>query len=195
MYFKEALRPKLWVIIFRNQSPLIKFATNNTLKGPRNIYVYLLATLCLQFAVVSCTTIDLYEKSVSIPGHSWKSSYTPSFTFTIKDTSSLYQLFLILRHNDKYNYNNIWLNISVKSPGTDSVTTFRVVKELATDEKGWLASGMDDIYEHRISLVKELVDNNISFRKSGDYTFTLGQIMREDPLDNVLNAGLRLEKK
>jgi hypothetical protein len=39
-----------------------------------------------------------------------------------------------------------------------------------------------------------MVDNNISLRKKGDYTFTLEQIMREDPLKNVLNAGLRIEK-
>jgi gliding motility-associated lipoprotein GldH len=165
------------------------------LKRSGNICLYILAACCIQLAIVSCTTIDLYEKSALVPGHAWKSSYKPSFTFTIKDTSSLYQLLLVLRHDDKYNYNNIWLNISVKSPGTDTVITFRAVKQLASDEKGWLASGMDDIYEHRISLLKELVENNVSFRKYGDYTFTIEQIMREDPLQHVLNVGLRLEKK
>lgn len=104
-------------------------------------------------------------------------------------------MYLVLRHNDKYNFNNIWLNFSIKSPGIDSVQTFRDDKELATNEKGWLASGMDDIYEHRISLNEKLVENKISFRKAGDYTFTIEQIMRENPLKNVLNVGIRLEKK
>ena len=31
--------------------------------------------------------------------------------------------------------------------------------------------------------------------KAGNYTFTIEQIMREDPLENVLNVGLRIEKK
>jgi gliding motility-associated lipoprotein GldH len=64
---------------------------------------------------------------------------------------------------------------------------------LATNDNGWLASGMDDIYEHRISLTP--ANENFYFRKKGDYTFTLEQVMREDPLKNVLNAGLRIEKK
>jgi gliding motility-associated lipoprotein GldH len=164
------------------------------LKSFRNTCFVLLAAYSLQLVAVSCTTADLYEKTASIPGHSWKSSFRPSFTFTIKDTASTYQLFLVLRHTDKYNFNNIWLNLTVKGPGKDSIT-IRIDKALANDEKGWLATGMDDIYEHRIELNNELADNNISFRKPGDYTFTLEQIMRQNPLNHVLNAGLRIEKK
>lgn len=142
-------------------------------------------TLCL----VSCSTIDLYEKSVAIPGHSWKSDFKPSFTFTIKDTTSTYQLFLILRHNDKYNYNNIYINLYAKLPGSDSVRIIRKDLTLATDDKGWLGEGMDDIYEHRIKLGEP------EPLKAGNYTFTVEQIMRENPLNNVLNVGLRIEKK
>ena len=143
--------------------------------------------------LVSCTTIDLYEKSVAIPGHSWKSEFKPSFTFTIKDTASAYQLFLILRHNDKYNFNNIYINLTTKQPAADSTQTIKYSLELAKNETGWDATGMDDIYEHRISLTP--TDENFYFRKKGGYTFTVEQIMREDPLNNVLNVGLRIEKK
>jgi gliding motility-associated lipoprotein GldH len=146
-------------------------------------------TLCL----VSCSTIDLYEKSVAIPGHSWKSDFRPSFTFTIKDTASAYQLFLILRHNDKYNFNNIYITLKTKQPDLDTIQSARFDLLLANNENGWLAGGMDDIYEHRISLTP--ADENFYFRKKGNYTFTVEQIMREDPLKNVLNIGLRIEKK
>ena len=160
------------------------------MKKPFRIsYIVLLTSYLLS----SCTTIDLYEKSVSIPGHSWKSSFKPSFTFTIKDTASAYQLFLILRHNDKYNYNNIYINIKTQQPGQDTMQHGRYDLVLATNEKGWLASGMDDIYEHRIPLTPS--DRPYYFKKPGDYKFTFEQIMREDPLKNVLNVGLRIEKK
>ena len=149
---------------------------------------FLFLVLCALF-LVSCSTIDLYEKSVAIPGHSWKNDFKPSFTFTIKDTASLYQLYLILRHNDKYNYNNIYINLSAKLPGSDSVRKIRRDLTLATDEKGWLGDGMDDIYEHRIPL------GDPEPLKAGNYTFTVEQVMRENPLKNVLNIGLRIEKK
>ncbi|HUR65679.1 MAG TPA: gliding motility lipoprotein GldH [Chitinophagaceae bacterium] len=145
--------------------------------------------------LTACQTIDLYEKTATIPRHQWKSSFKPSFTFIIKDTTPTYEVFLTVRHKDKYNYNNIWLNVSVQMPGSDTVKKFRIDKQLGSDENGWLGSGMDDIYEHEISLVKELVENEISFRKKGEYTFTIEQVMREDPLENILNIGLRIEKQ
>jgi gliding motility-associated lipoprotein GldH len=142
---------------------------------------------------LSCTTADLYEKSVAIPGHAWKYSYKPSFTFSIKDTSSPYQVFLVLRHNDKYSFNNIYINLYARRPGSDSASVARYDLPLGTNEDGWLATGMDDIYEHRIALTPP--GNQMYFKKPGEYTFTLEQIMREDPLMNVLNVGLRVEKK
>jgi gliding motility-associated lipoprotein GldH len=143
--------------------------------------------------LVSCSTIDLYEKSVAIPGHSWKSSFKPSFTFTIKDTTVPYKLYFIIRHNDQYNFNNIYINLITRQPASDSTQTIRLSLELAKNETGWDATGMDDIYEHRIALTPP--GENLYFRKKGDYTFTVEQIMREDPLKNVLNAGLRIEKQ
>lgn len=160
------------------------------MKWIKRLFLYLVpCAMCL----LSCTTIDLYEKSVSIPGHSWKNSYKPSFTFIIKDTSSAYQVFLILRHNDKYNFNNIYINLYAQQPGKDSVQKIRYDLTLATNEKGWLGSGMDDIYEHRIPLTP--TGQQFYFKKPGNYTFSVEQIMREDPLDNVFNVGLRIEKK
>ena len=155
--------------------------------------MFLLIAGSLLFAALSCTTADLYEKSVSIPGHSWKNSYKPSFTFTIKDTASPYQLFLLLRHTDQYNYNNIYINLVTQQPGADSTRAGRYDLRLATDNEGWLGSGMDDIYEHRIPLTP--AGGQFYFRKPGNYTFTLEQVMREDPLNHVFNVGLRVEKK
>jgi gliding motility-associated lipoprotein GldH len=94
----------------------------------------------------------------------------------------------VLRHTEKYNYTNIYVNLYIKAPGTDSTTKIQRSLLLA-DNNGWLGSGMDDIYEHRIPLGEP------QSLKAGTYTFSLEQIMREDPLEHVLNVGLRLEKK
>lgn len=140
----------------------------------------------------SCTKIDLYEKVATLPNHEWKSAYRPSFTFDIKDTTVPYQIYVILRHNEKYNYNNIWVNLHTKSPdGTVSKAQYEL--PLATNANGWLGTGMDDLYEHRIALTP--INQQFYFKKAGTYTFTLEQIMREEPLKNVMNVGLRIEKK
>jgi gliding motility-associated lipoprotein GldH len=140
----------------------------------------------------SCTTIDLYEKTASIPGHSWKNNYIPSFTFSIKDTAVIYQPYFIIRHTDKYSFNNIYVNLYFQAPG-QSEKKILLDLPLANDQKGWQASGMDDIYEHRIAFAIDPA--LLNFKKSGNYTFRIEQIMRENPLNNVLNVGLRIEKK
>jgi gliding motility-associated lipoprotein GldH len=153
------------------------------------LVLFVLFALCL----ATCTSIDLYEKNVTIPGHRWTSSFKPEFTFTIKDSTVPYQLFLVLRHTAKYNYKNIYINLYTRQPDKDSTEKIRFDLTLATDEKGWLGSGMDDIYEHRIPLTPP--EQDLYFKRSGTYTFTVEQIMREDPLENVMNVGLRIEKK
>lgn len=140
--------------------------------------------LCL----ASCSTIDLYEKDVSIPGHEWKSDFKPSFTFNIKDSTRPYQFFIVLRHTEKYNYTNIYINLYIQPPGKDSSQKIQQDLQLANND-GWLGTGMDDIYEHRIRIGQPQT------LKTGTYTFTIEQIMREDPLEHVLDAGLRIEKK
>ena len=147
----------------------------------------LISLLSLFFA--SCIKIDLYEKQVAIPSQQWSYSNVPQFTFHIDDTTSLYNVYVIIRHTDLYGYNNIWLRIGLKSP-SDSFNYQNVNLALASDAKGWEGTGMDDIYEVR----KSISAAPFTFKKPGDYTFSIAQIMRENPLNNILNIGLRIEK-
>ena len=138
---------------------------------------------------VSCGKIDLYEKQAQIPEQQWFYNYVPEFTFHIEDTSSLYNVYIVLRHTDLYNYNNIWLNIGSKTPG-DSMHFQKINLILASDAKGWEGRGTSDIFEVR----KNISPGPVSFKRSGDYTFSIAQIMRENPLRYILNVGIRLEK-
>ena len=145
--------------------------------------------LLLFVSISSCQTIDLYERVVSIPRQEWQSNFKPQFKFNIKDTQSRYDIFVILRHNEKYEFNNVWISLAYQMQGEAAVTG-QYELPLANNE-GWMGIAMDDLYEHRIRITPP---EGISLR-AGDYTFTVGQIMRKDPLENVLNVGLRIEKK
>jgi gliding motility-associated lipoprotein GldH len=135
----------------------------------------------------SCNTIDVYEKTVAFPSHSWKSNEKPTFTFEIKDTTALYNIFFVLRHEDAYSYNNIWVNLTMIGP-RDTVNVRREFV-LGNNKQGWLGSGMDDIFEHRIPF-----NDKPTPLHAGKYTFTLQQDMREDPLEHIMNAGVRVQK-
>ncbi len=136
----------------------------------------------------ACNTIDVYEKTAAFPAFKWDNANKPSFNFTIADTNSLYNIYIVVRHEDAYHYNNLWLNVTTKAPDAAPVNQ-QLELILANNGKGWLASGIDDVFTHRVRITQAPIK-----LKKGDYQFTLQQVMRENPLESVLNAGIRVEK-
>ncbi len=149
-----------------------------------------MAACSLQLAACSIPS-GVFEKDVAIPHQQWESGFKPRIDFTVKeeDTASLYDVYFVIRHSDAYNYNNIWIQGTVLQPGDTATKSERYDLTLATNEKGWLGAGMDDIYEHRV-----LIQPQTKFRKAGTYSFSIRQIMREDPLKHILDVGIRVEK-
>ena len=151
----------------------------------KNIYLPVAVAILL----AACGTVDVFEKNVAIPDHEWSSSFKPVISFEITDTASLYNIYAVIRHTDAYRYNNLYMNVYFQVPG-DTLRKERLDLRLATDGKGWLGTGMDDIFEQRILITREPQ----RLTKAGVYNFTLENIMREDPLQNVMNVGIRVEK-
>lgn len=140
--------------------------------------------------ISSCATVDVFEKNVAIPNHAWSSKFIPEISFDISDTASLYNIFVVVRHTDAYRYKNIWMNLTIQQPDNSSKTE-KLEMQLATDSKGWLGTGMDDIFEHRVAVTT--LQRPVSLKK-GTYRFKLANVMREDPLEHVMNVGIRVEK-
>ena len=135
----------------------------------------------------SCNTIDLYEQTIPIPKHAWNSNLRLNFTSVIKDSTGYYNIYFVLRHSESYHFNNIWIDFTAAFPN-DTARTQRLNFQLATGN-GWLGTAMDDIIEQRLLINKQPIRLH-----AGTYKFSLVQIMREDPLQNILNAGIRIEK-
>lgn len=142
--------------------------------------------LLLLASVTGCSKLNLYEKLKWFPQNAWASSDTAKFSFTIKD-SALYKMYFVVRHTDAYHFNNIWVDMHVKDP--DSSYTVKREFRLANGQQ-WLGTGMGDVFEHRIAFA-----NNAGKLKPGNYQFTLTPVMREDPLENIVNVGIRVERQ
>ncbi len=151
--------------------------------------VVLTAYFVSAIVLFSCNTIDVFEKFESFPKNEWHVSKQPSFSFEVKDSSAPYNIYFVIRHTDAYKYNNIWVNITTKSP-LGTMQTQLVNLKLADNANGWLGAGMDDIFDSRIKITKAPVA-----LKAGIYTFTIAQAMRDEPLAAVLSAGIRVEKQ
>ena len=133
--------------------------------------------------------MDVFEKTNNIQSQKWFYNNKYTYTVAVTDTTSSYNVYIILRHTDAYNYNNIWLNFGSQAPG-DSMHFQNININLGSDVKGWEGNGMDDIWEVR----KNITNGPVPFKKAGNYTFSISQIMREDPLKHILNVGIRVEK-
>jgi gliding motility-associated lipoprotein GldH len=148
----------------------------------------LLAVICTVW-FCSCGQIDAFEKNTSIPSYKWSTAFAATGSFDIKDTVSAYNIYIVLRHTDGYQFNNIWLNVGLQSPG-DTMYSQKINLPLGSDAGGWEGTGMNDIWE-----VRKLLNSKPSrFKRSGGYKFNITQLMRDNPLLNVMSAGLRLEK-
>lgn len=134
----------------------------------------------------SCQTLDVFEKTDNIEKQAWNSLQSKQFSFNVTDTTTYQNFYLVLRHSNQYPYKNLWLEIDVKSP--DDTLTFKKEFTLADNSK-WLGNSINEIVEHRIAFNPQPIQ-----LKKGMHTFTLKQIMREDPLPFIYAVGVRVQK-
>jgi gliding motility-associated lipoprotein GldH len=146
--------------------------------------------LALCFGISACNwTTGVFEKNIAFKDHEWPSSQKLDIAFDISDTVSLYNIYIVIRHTDAYHFNNMYIRATVKEPGETQERTGDYDLAFATNGKGWIGTAMDDIYDVRL-----IIQPKTRFKKAGTYHIMLEQLMREDPLKNVLSAGLRVER-
>ncbi len=150
------------------------------------IWVLLLVT-----SMVGCLPAPYYQKEEVIPQNAWAYSFRPTFTFDITDTTVSYQASFVIRHTQAYPYSNLWMWVYVKAPGDSIPKRERVNVILAEPSGKWLGRGMGEMYEQRLPLN---ISDSIKFDRKGTYKVSLEQNMRINPLPEVLNVGIRIEK-
>lgn len=120
--------------------------------------------------------------------HNWSYVEKVRVPFTIDDNNSLYNMFINLRHTSNYSYSNIFLLIHTVDPEGKRSTERREFK-LALPDGEWLGSGSGNLYSYKL-LFKE----KYKFPTKGKYIIELEQNMRDNPLNNITDAGVRVEK-
>lgn len=148
------------------------------------------ALICI--LLTGCLPSPYYQKNTPVPRAQWTYNFQPTYQFEISDTTALYNLYFIIRHTEVYPYSNIWLNIYTKMPGDSTFQQARIEIPLAEPSGKWLGRGMGDIWEQRMPITRN--DGPMIFNRKGMYQIKLEQAMRINPLPEVLNIGLRVEK-
>jgi len=143
----------------------------------------------LMLGLISCQdSVAVVDKNIELEKRNWSYSEKIRIPVKIEATDIPYNLYLNLRHSADYKYSNIFILIHITGPDGKKITERREFK-LALPDGEWLGSGSGNMYSYQIAF-KE----NYKFPVKGTYIFELEQNMRDNPLDHVSDAGIRVEK-
>ncbi len=139
--------------------------------------------------MTACNGLGVTEQLVSFENQAWPATQKPSFQVELLDSNANYLIYFVIRHTESYPYKNIWISYIHQFPGEKNESIENKNLTLANDATGWYGAAMDDIVEQRILLTPNPVKI-----KPGTCSFQLEHLMRLEPLPQVLQVGIRLEK-
>jgi gliding motility-associated lipoprotein GldH len=142
----------------------------------------------------SCDPHRKYDQYKAIAPEGWEKNSGIVFDLDIQDTLSKNNLFLTIRNNSEYRYNNLFLIAEMHYPNGQY---FRDTLEYKmTDVYGnWLGKGHTDIKESKLYYKEEFV-----FPMAGNYQISFQQAMRKreqvqgiEFLKGIIDVGFRIE--
>lgn len=149
------------------------------------IIIYIVVVLIFS----ACSSSNIYDKSEVIDDGKWKADHILRFEYIAEDTLQPAKVYINMRHTGLYKYNNIYFFITTVAPNGKSLRDTAEFIIAETDGK-WKGSGIGDIYD-----VRMLYQKNVRFAQNGKYIFYVQQAMRDNPLENVTDVGLRIDKE
>ncbi|WP_448701812.1 gliding motility lipoprotein GldH [Mucilaginibacter sp. AW1-3] len=157
--------------------------------GLKGYILLLMATALLSFS--SCVRPDkntVIDQNISIYDLNWSYVNKIRVNFTIDDAGAKYNLFLNLRVTPNYRYSNIFVLIHQTGPDKKTKTE-RVEFKLANPDGEWLGQGTGNLYSYQMPF-----EARYTFPAKGIYRIELEQNMRDNPLHEVSDVGLRVER-
>jgi gliding motility-associated lipoprotein GldH len=135
----------------------------------------------------ACATAPIFEENKEIAEYKWDYKAPITFDINIADTNKYCNIYINLRINGDYKYSNMFMWVYETLPDK-TVNKERVEFILADDRGKWLGKGFGDIHNYQLQYKPR-----IKFKQTGIYTYSLEQNMRDDILENVVSAGVRVE--
>ncbi|MEY3678807.1 MAG: gliding motility lipoprotein GldH [Bacteroidota bacterium] len=152
----------------------------------RRLMIVLLMSFSLFFT--ACENPGaLVDEFIPVEQHHWIYQNKIRVSVSIENPAVSYHVYLNLRHTAAYRYSNIYLRIRQINP--DKTTkVFRKEYKLANPDGEWLGTGSGNLFSYQLPVYL-----NFRFPGKGTYIFELEQNMRDNPLKEISDVGLRVE--
>ena len=137
----------------------------------------------------SCTDPNaVFDQNTEIGNRNWSYLNKMRYDVKIDDPSVPYNLYLNLRVTGDYKYSNLFVLIT-QGPLNSKANSARYEFKLAKADGEWLGKGTGNLYSYQLPFEK-----SFKFPAKGVYHFEIEQNMRDNPLHEVSDVGLRVEK-
>ena len=154
----------------------------------------LLLVLGVSWLFISCDENRIFDEYKKLDG-SWKKTDTIQFSFEQNDTVNPYNLFLNVRNNNDYPYNNLYVIVALTQP--DSLVKIDTLEyDMAFPDGKLMGEGFSDVKESKL-----WYQENFKFNKTGTYSVKISQALRKTgdvsgdlELNGVTEVGFRIEK-
>jgi gliding motility-associated lipoprotein GldH len=141
----------------------------------------------------SCDKKRVFDQYKSV-GSAWHKDSIVTFDLPVLDSTKRYDLFVNIRDNNNYPFNNLFLIVAIETPnGFTKVDTLEYV--MTNPDGTLLGDGFSDIKESKLYF-KE----GVKFR--GKYKVHIKQAVRQsgkipgvEALEGVTDVGFRIEQK
>jgi len=136
---------------------------------------------------LSCGRDTVFNQYQPVQHKIWDKQSEYFFTFRISDNNIPYNIFIQVRNNSLYPYQNLWLFCEEKRP--DGVSVRDTTEFMLADDFGkWTGNGIT-LFQNSF-----LYKQACLFPDTGQYTIAIRQGMREDELKGIEDIGLVIKK-
>ena len=158
------------------------------MKQARNL-LFGLTILFSAATITGCSDPNrVFDQNTPIVNHNWGYVNNIRYDVKIDDPSVAYNLYFNLRVTGDYKYSNLFVLLHTSGPNQKPAVV-RYELKLANLQGDWLGSGSGNLYSYQIPF-----EGKYHFPAKGTYRFEIEQNMRDNPLHEVSDVGLRVEK-
>jgi gliding motility-associated lipoprotein GldH len=151
--------------------------------------------ILLAILVISCDKKRVFDEYKSV-GNSWHKDSIVAFDLPQLDKAKKYNLFLNIRDNNDYPFNNLFLIVSMEMPNK-KVQVDTLEYQMSEADGSLLGDGFTDVKESKL-FYKE----DVNFNLKGKYKVKIQQANRQTgkvtgvkKLAGITEVGFRIESK
>ncbi|WP_295335365.1 gliding motility lipoprotein GldH [Flavobacterium sp.] len=145
------------------------------------------------FSLISCDQKRVFDDYQSV-GKSWHKDSIVSFDLPQLDSKKTYNLYVNIRNNNDYPFNNLFLIVSLEQPNKQ-VKVDTLEYQMTNPDGTLLGEGFTDIKENKL-----FYKDKVSFTQKGLYKIHIKHALRQTgkiegvtSLDGISDVGFRIE--